>query len=371
MAGLFSDDFESGDMSAWTGNLNDEGDLSVTEGAALHGTYGLSCFIDDTNNIYVYKEIADKSRVRMRFYVDTNGITMGADEWFVLSNCVNDGASKISFQVVLGYTGSVYQIWMYVHTDTGETWSSGHTITDGVHCIETDWKKSGGVGQDNGFFSLWIDGEFKETLADIDNDTMETKYLSLGSFDFVGTEIGGTIYLDDFVSNDDGSEIGLLEIIKELAEAFSVADSLVNSAVEQLAEAFSVVDSLANSADKVLSEAFGIVDSMANSASEALAEAFSVVDTKVTDGAKALAEAFSVVDSLANSGKKLFAETLSVVMYNWRKLRCAVLVWTPKDAPVTAWVAKDMPITAWAESADPITVWVKKDDPTTEWVRRD
>ena len=55
---LFTATFETGDFSEWDASVTDGGDLSVTNGAALFGSYGLSALIDDLTTIYVYKQLA-------------------------------------------------------------------------------------------------------------------------------------------------------------------------------------------------------------------------------------------------------------------------------------------------------------------------
>src|SRR5688500_7706309 len=50
---IFADSFESGDLSAWTSDSTDEGDLTVSAEAALSGSRGLRAVIDDLNSVYV------------------------------------------------------------------------------------------------------------------------------------------------------------------------------------------------------------------------------------------------------------------------------------------------------------------------------
>ena len=50
---IFTDDFESGDLSAWSSSKTDGPDLSVSTEAALVGSQGLKVVIDNNNSIYV------------------------------------------------------------------------------------------------------------------------------------------------------------------------------------------------------------------------------------------------------------------------------------------------------------------------------
>lgn len=76
---IFADGFESGDFSAWSSSSTDDGDLSVTSGAALVGSYGMSAVIDDNNAIYVTDDSPNgETHYRARFYFDPNSISMSS-----------------------------------------------------------------------------------------------------------------------------------------------------------------------------------------------------------------------------------------------------------------------------------------------------
>jgi len=210
MADLFADGFESGDLSAWSSAATDEGKLSVTEAAVLHGTYGMAIFIDDTTLKYVQDDTPDsETRYRCRFYIDPNTITIPDTTGFDVQMGVQSGTG-VSRVWLLYSEGIGYQIHAGIRDDAN-TWfnTSDYPITDAPHCIEVDWKAATGAGQNNGYISLWIDGVFKETYNSVDNDTkaitsvwLEARYMTEGT--------SGTFYLDDFASNNDGNEIGVI-----------------------------------------------------------------------------------------------------------------------------------------------------------------
>jgi len=210
---LFSDGFQSGGLTAWSANQTDGGDLSVSE-TALHGNYGLSALIDDTNWISVQDNTPDsETRYRVRFYVDLNGVSMPTD-WDKIGLLVGNTASwTATFGVsVLYRTTTGYNIVVDDRTDAGD-WSKAtalYPITDAPHYIEIDFKTSSAPEANDGWFSLWIDGSLKETVTGIDNDTENTGAVIFGALDS-SADVDGTIYLDDFVSNNDGTEIGAYE----------------------------------------------------------------------------------------------------------------------------------------------------------------
>ncbi|HET9588194.1 MAG TPA: hypothetical protein VFO91_05360, partial [Anaerolineales bacterium] len=74
---IFADSFESGNLSAWTANSIDKGDLTVSTAAALAGSQGLQAVIDDNNTIHVRDDSPNaEPRYLARFYFDPNSIPM-------------------------------------------------------------------------------------------------------------------------------------------------------------------------------------------------------------------------------------------------------------------------------------------------------
>lgn len=208
---MFNDDFESGNLNKWTGSATDGGDLSAHGDAALHGSYGLKCVINDANNLTVNKTLASAvTRFRVRFYLDSNSIS-NADwnEMTLLLLWAEDWGSV--FRLTLEVTGAgIPKIKLAdVTKDSGTLAGTAYTLTDEPHCIEIDWKASSGAGNDDGFISLWVDGTLKQTLSAIDNDTVDLMYIYFGTqWIYGGTT--GTVYLDDFECNESGTEIGCI-----------------------------------------------------------------------------------------------------------------------------------------------------------------
>src|SRR6266545_3724226 len=96
---IFADDFESGNLSAWSSSATDGGDLSVNAAAALSGKNGLQGVINDNNSIYVVDEHPSaESSYRARFYFDPNSIKMANEDTHFILN----GISTTSSTTVLG-----------------------------------------------------------------------------------------------------------------------------------------------------------------------------------------------------------------------------------------------------------------------------
>lgn len=198
MASIFSDDFESGDVSAWDG---EDGDQVVNEASVLVGIYGMSIGVAASNSVRD-DNIGSVSRYRARFYFDPNSANWG--------NAGVSGARILlgrssgwgyNFNITLYWNGSSFYLVGTVAKDVGEESTANHAITDVPHYVEIDWKASSGVGQNDGYFKLWIDGVLKETIADIDNDTWDVDHCDMGHRDGWGTR-SGTLLFDAFVSDN-------------------------------------------------------------------------------------------------------------------------------------------------------------------------
>lgn len=169
---LFMDGFETGDLSAWSQNVNDSGDLAASAGAAMAGDYGMIALIDDNNRIYIVEESPFmETRYRARFYFDPNTITMANNNAHYIF--YGYGASEtLIVRIELRYSVGDYQIRAEARDD-GSTWSSSDWVTlpDGPHAIELDWQAASGDGSNNGRLSLWVDEEEKAAFTNIGNDT--------------------------------------------------------------------------------------------------------------------------------------------------------------------------------------------------------
>jgi len=213
MATLFSDGFESGDVSAWSDSSLDEGDVSVSAGAKLHGDYGLSVLINDTNEKKVLDSTPDsETRYRFRFYLDPNSLTMAGDDEFSIVILYNAAWGAV-FNLKLAYKSGAYAIVGNDATDGAWNKSTNYiTITDAPHCIEVDWKASSAPLANDGWYTVWIDGTQMAVVTGIDNDASNIGAISLGAVEELDAGTSGTFYIDDFSSNDDGNIIGELSL---------------------------------------------------------------------------------------------------------------------------------------------------------------
>lgn len=207
MADLFKDGFEDGTTDAWTVGSTDGGKLSVATGARLHGNYGLSLLIDDTDSKWIWDGTPNaESRYRFRFYIDLNSLTIDPGKSLQLLQLYDNAWANQELAIRIE-NDSPY--WLVVNDRTDGAWTAaiGYNVSDAPHCIEVDWKAATGVGQNDGFIKLYLDGVLVASDLTVDNDTEAVGNVNFGAM-AVNTDISGTFYLDDFASNDDGSFIG-------------------------------------------------------------------------------------------------------------------------------------------------------------------
>ena len=199
---LFADGFETGDLSTWSSAEIDQGDLSVSSGAALGGSFGLDAMIDDNRSLYVLDTTpGSEGAYAARFYFDPNSIAMASGNAHLLFKTM-DGASRSVYQIELRSYQGDYQIRSQALKDSGSaTSTSWFRLHDDVHAIETIWQASSADGASDGSLALWLDGELAASLAGLDNDTLRVESVRLGAVAGIDSGTRGAYYFDAFASS--------------------------------------------------------------------------------------------------------------------------------------------------------------------------
>jgi hypothetical protein len=220
MANLFSDGFENGNLNAWSSTVNVGSEMVVSIGASLHGNYGLSLLTTNASNLWCLDNTpASEKRYRVRFYVNPNSISMAANALLRIIAGLDSGGNT-ALTIRLEYVNSSYNIKVQVRTDAAGvvyTESNLYPITNAVHRVEVDLKVSSAAGANDGTCELIIDSFSQVKLTGIDNDTRNIDSVRFGSHSLSGT-ISGNFYIDDFASNNDGSEIGPVKGVINIAD---------------------------------------------------------------------------------------------------------------------------------------------------------
>jgi len=199
---IFTDGFETGDLSKWSSTVTDGGNLSVSTSAAYQGSYGLQAVINDTNNLRaIDASPVSETHYRARFYFNPNSITMSSGTSHFIFTGVNPALSDTLFQAELFYESGVYKLRVRVmNDDWNYTNGTKFVISNGWHAIEIEWQASSVPGVNNGFLSLWIDGVLMQTLSGVDNDTHIIGEARLGAVSGIDATTSGTMFFDAFES---------------------------------------------------------------------------------------------------------------------------------------------------------------------------
>ncbi len=196
---IFADGFESGTLSAWSPNVTDNGDLSVSTGSASVGTYGMQAVINNNTSIYVTDNTPNaEARYRARFYFDPNSIPMASGNSLYIFYGYNSSGAVV-VRVEFGWSGSSYRIRVGIR-DNSSNWTTSAwvNISDAVHSIEFYWQAATGTGTNNGGLTLWIDGTQQANLTGINNNQRRIDYIQLGIVAGIDNRTRGTTYFDAF-----------------------------------------------------------------------------------------------------------------------------------------------------------------------------
>ena len=197
---IFNDDFESGDLSAWTSTVTDGGDLSVRSAAALSGIFGLQVVINDRNSMYLESDHPnDEEFYRVRFLFDPNSISMAQGDNHHILRGYSDNIWML--HMAFGYQNGNYQLQVGTRSNTGSWWLSNWIpISDAPHEIEIEWRGASAPGSNNGYLILRVDQVQRFSTPNMDNDTLRVDSLQIGPLFGIGSGTLGTYYIDRFES---------------------------------------------------------------------------------------------------------------------------------------------------------------------------
>jgi hypothetical protein len=202
---ILRDDFELGDLSAWTNSATDSGDLAVSTAAALDfTTAGLQALVDDTAALFVEDgRPAAENRYRARFYFDPNGFDPGEGQGHRRTRlfiAFEEAPTRRLAAVVLRRLSGAYALLLRCRQDDNSQDDSGFfSISDAPHWIELDWRRSTGPDALDGSCQLWIDGVSVSTRTNLDNSISGVDFVRMGALS-VKSGASGALYWDEFES---------------------------------------------------------------------------------------------------------------------------------------------------------------------------
>jgi Matrixin len=202
---IFSDGFESGDLSAWSGSRDVSGQLGTEYGNAVEGERALRIALGAGAASYVVdRSPTAETRYRARFYLDATSYVPPTPtaRVHILKVYSKTGSTRVVATLSLRVAAGGPEIQARVRRDDGRNAATSFVplpLDAGAHAIEIDWRRSSAPGADDGRFEMWVDGASTAVLDRLDNDLYLVEHARLGVMG-ASTAASGTLRLDDFVS---------------------------------------------------------------------------------------------------------------------------------------------------------------------------
>ncbi|MEK6220658.1 MAG: hypothetical protein N2D54_00225 [Chloroflexota bacterium] len=186
--GIFTDGFESGNLGAWSNNVNKTGEISVEalcklcvqKAGALLDTYSLKVKLLNNQPHYVVDATpAGVSDYYARFYIKVAGLNMANLNKFRVFE--GRKGSKAPFYLEIRKKGTGFQIRGAALKDGGGfAFTNWTKLPKSKTPVSVDWRPASSNGADNGYIKLFINGKVKVKKLGLDNDTLEIFNVRLG-----------------------------------------------------------------------------------------------------------------------------------------------------------------------------------------------
>ncbi|MEN8241505.1 MAG: hypothetical protein ABFS17_06270 [Chloroflexota bacterium] len=203
---IFTDGFESGDLSAWTRFNSGSGFLDACTQGAVNGTYS-ACVTRGSND--KRKQLIDdtpnaETSFSARFNFNINSLSMTNGERFRFMQFKMD-AVRPAF-IVLKYDSGQYSIQLNTLLDDLTKVKSGWIpLPDAVRTIEVEWQQSSGESANNGYAKLYLNDVLQDELTGLDNFNINITSFRMGFTSRLGGKsISGVFYIDDVATSNTG-----------------------------------------------------------------------------------------------------------------------------------------------------------------------
>ncbi|MCK5419303.1 MAG: hypothetical protein KAI93_12370, partial [Desulfobacterales bacterium] len=222
---LFSDGFESGDLSAWDGSNTETGDtLAASTEQAKTGTYSAKAVIDTVTDAQamVWKNIAGQTTLYVRTYIYLDPAFATTDSVTVMQLSESDWTNIISIHIKDDMT---LYLWNSVASEA-YGFAATNTISKGEwHSLEMMATISPTVGEAR----LWLDNnlEVEETAKNLGTGTIDRVAAAI-TFASPKTE-ANTLFIDD-------SELCLEQMAKDGGSILLVTPDASNLTAQDAAK---------------------------------------------------------------------------------------------------------------------------------------
>jgi hypothetical protein len=202
---IFRDDFEAGNLSAWSAASIDGGNLRATAASAMKATtVGLRGLVNDTSALYVEDDSpGDEAHYRARFYIDPNGFDPGESQAHLRTRtfiAFSEAPPRRLSAVVLKRQGGSFSLMGRVRLDDNTQVDTGFfPISDSPHAVEIELRKASSPAAFDGYFEMKVDGLTVGALGGLDNSRDAVDFVRLGALS-LKPGATGTLFWDEFES---------------------------------------------------------------------------------------------------------------------------------------------------------------------------
>jgi subtilisin family serine protease len=198
--GIFADGFESGGVGAWSSEVANGENLSVSQQASLGGMYGLQATITSLAPAYVQDNTpAGESSYHARFWFSPNGVTLPNRQPHDIFRGL-DVANRTVFRLQLRYSSGSYQLRLATRLDAGgEAYTAWYPISGAAQAVEIAWQAASSSSASDGSVTLWVGGVQYELRGSLANSVYRLESVQLGP-QGLSTGVSGVEYFDQFVS---------------------------------------------------------------------------------------------------------------------------------------------------------------------------
>ena len=248
---LFSDGFESGDFSAWTGT---NGAIAVVGSPVHHGSY--ACQVD-ANQEYVYTSFAGQTALYARVYVRWT-VNPSSGSSYTMFWC---GTGALSSRVIFGVAneaGTVkWRLGAYVVPSTFEyiTFGSPAPQVDTWYCVELQ-----NVADTAGGAFLYVDGNL---IGSVVGTTLPDSlgFLTLGTYSNLPSSGAGfydcAVVADAYIGPEEEATI------KTVMDSFSLSESVLRNKTLILSDSLALADALYGNKALLLPDSASLSDLVA------------------------------------------------------------------------------------------------------------
>jgi hypothetical protein len=197
-------------LSAWDSS---SGDPAVSQAAALASTdYGLAILIEDTDPVYARKVISQQAVLRIRLYIDPNGISIpnGNNLYAFLIQQNGGGYAFINSLRLNNNSGQYRLVWNA--SDDASGYSDYCDISDDAHYVEWVIRRASSAVASDGSTEWWVDGVSQGTQTNLDNYNTfadQDYRVYMGAPTGIPSGTSGTYYLDELIMRDNDTVIGM------------------------------------------------------------------------------------------------------------------------------------------------------------------